>query len=596
MIKKISALVIFFAFAAAFATHAQTAEKNSTTASPLTASLNKLQTELSSFFASPSGDIVSVSGDTVTLDKGSSSSMKSGMRITAFKEGASFTHPVTKEYLGKMEMPVGNIEITSVDAGSARGRIISGSPSEFKGVRFKVPGKKVRLFFYQGNVDWNLGDTYFRSLQDSARFDMVDTGMHTATTAEILAEAKKKGAEIVVILSSEELKNTVELNQKLFWVSDGKQFSDAKISIALASIKQLKFTSGAFAWRQGEALLTYKLPINAKRMAVGDFRGSGQMDLVLATDRKIAVYKLDVDLKLLWEVNMPSGSGDILWIDTLDVNKDGRDEILVTTATGIKSSAMAYYPDENLQLTENTSPGNVRSFIFSLDGDKFKPLWRGENIFIRALEKGPAIQEFSSDAGFDGKIYSLDYNNGRFTKGQSISIPKGLNIFDFQFVYAPDGRRGMFAWDETGFINFYNDKGIRTWTSKEDFGGFSDSFKKESQNVMIDKGNWTLKDKFVSANSEVLAPKRKPMFGFVSIRSLGYSSSELRSFWWNGITVEERSYLEEVDGSILDYVVIGDRLMVLVKPYLLHMNSVKNLFKGESPTAMMLYVFSAKGR
>jgi hypothetical protein len=217
-------------------------------------------------------------------------------------------------------------------------------------------------------------------------------------------------------------------------------------------------------------------------------------------------------------------------------------------------------------------------------------------MFIRALEKTVVSQEFSNAEGFEGQLYPLEFDNGRLTKGKPISIKKGLNIYDFQYVYAPDGRRGYFAWDESGFVNFFNDKGVRTWVSKDEFGGFSDSFKRESRNVVLNTGSWTMKDKFVTANSEVLAVKRNPMFGFVNIKSLGYSSSELRSFWWNGITVEERSYLEEVNGTIVDYVVVGDRLLVLVKPYLLSFDTAKVLLKGENPAGMVLYVFSTKGR
>jgi hypothetical protein len=596
MIKKIWATIVFVAFISVFSPAVWAAEKGATAANPLNQSLDTLKEELSSYFSSVSGEITSVDGEIVSIDRGSSSSIKTGMRISAYKEGASFTHPVTKEFLGKMEMPIGNVEIFSVSTATAKGRIISGKSADFVGCRVKIPQRKIRLLFYQGNVDWNLGDAYFRTLQDSGRFDLIDTGLQSAGTADILAEAKIKGAEIAVILSGESLKNTVELIQKLFWISDGKQFSDSKTSITLASIKQLKFSAGAFAWKQGEALLTYKLPISAKRMAIGDFRGTGQLDLVLATENRIAIYKIDVDLKLLNEIKLPGSSGEILWIDTIDVNKNGKDEILITTATGLKSTFMAYSSDDDSQIKKTDRPGTVRSFIYSMEGEKFEPVWKGENVFIRALDKNIAYQEYSNVDGFEGSIYTLEFSNGRYAKGKQIAMPKGVNIYDFQFVYAPDGRRGIFAWDENGFINFYNDKGIRTWVSKEDYGGFSDSFKKESRNVMQDKGNWTLKDKFVSANAEVLAPKRKPMFGFINVRSLGYSSSELRSFWWNGITVEERSYLEEVDGSILDYVVVGERLLVLVKPYLLTLGTAKTLLKGENPSGIMLYVFSAKGR
>jgi hypothetical protein len=596
MLKKIAAAILCAVFVAAFIPAVWAAEKRPSSASPLEKSLADLKKDISSYFIYVKGSVTSVDGDTVSVNKGSSASLKNGMRISVFKEGAPFYHPVTKEYLGKMEIPVGLIELTSVSASTSKGKILSGKASELKGLNIKIAAKKIRLLFFQGTVDWNLADSYYRLLLDSGRFELIDTALQTATDAQLIAEAKKKGAEVVLALQAKELKNTVELTHKLYWANDGKQFSEASTSIALASVKQLKFTAGAFAWRKGEALLTYKLPISANHMAVGNFRGNNQLDVVLATGDHVAVYKLDVDLKLLWEFRTP-GSGDILWIDTLDVNGDGRDEILVTIASGIRSNIDAYATEDIMQVGKSSNDmGSVRSFIFSLDGDKFSQIWRGENIFIRTLEKKVVSQKFSHVDGFDGRLYPVEYNNGRFTTGQPISIKKGLNLYDFQYVYAPDGRKGYFAWDDVGFVHFYNDKGVSTWVSNEEYGGFTDAFKKESGSVMIDKGSWTMKDKFVVANAEVLAPRRKAMFGFVNVRSLGYSSSELRSFWWNGITVEERSFLEEVDGTILDYAVSGDRLLILIKPYVISWDTIATLFKGNNPFGIMLYVFSTKGR
>ncbi len=568
MIKKIASILVLIACIPTLSL-SYAAEKSGPTVSPLSSSLNTLKEEILSYFIPVSGNISRVEGQTVSLDKGSSASIRSGMRITAFKEGDSFIHPVTKEPLGKMELPVGNIEIVSTDVASANGTIISGKSESFQGAKIKIPERKLRLLFYQGNLDWYLGDAYYRSLLDSGRFELVDTGLQTATVTEIIAEAKAKGAEVAVVLNSEEMKDSVEVTQKLYWVSDGKQFSDTKTSVHVASVKQLKFSAGLFAPREGEALLTYKLPFGARRIAVGDFDGNGNPDIVLASGDNVSIYKPDLDLKLLWVVDVPSAD-DVLWIDTLDVKKNGKDMLLVTTI----------------------QKGNVNSYIYELQGNAFKMVWKAEDMFIRKVENSIISQGFSKGEGFDGKMYTINYSNGRFVKGDEFRMPKGIFIFDFQYVYAPDGRRAFFAWDETGYLNFYNDKGIRTWASREDFGGFADSYQKESQIIMIDKGSWSIKDRLVANNAEVLAPKRKSMISFA--RSVGYSGSEIRSFWWNGITVEEKGFLEEMSGNILDYAVVGDRILVLVKPYLL--GQAKSILKGQNPTGMKLYVFSTKGR
>lgn len=592
MIRKIVSIILLVACAAVLLPPpCGAAGKNEPSVTALGSSLNSLKEEILAYFVPVTGNISSVDGQSVTIDKGTSAAVKVGMRITVFKEGAPFIHPVTKEPLGNVQAQVGTVDVISVDASSAKGTAITGKPEDFQGAKVKIPARKIRLLFYQGNIDWYLGDAYYHSLLDSGRFELIDTALLNATPAEVIAEAKAKGAEVALILNSEEEKTNVEVAQKLYWVTDGKQFSETKTSIHVAMVKQLKFSSGVFAPREGEALLSYKMPFSARRLTVGDFDGNGNPEIVLASGDHIGVYKPDINLKLLWEFD-PPGTGEILWIDTIDLKKNGRDAILITTLSNGKPVTSMTDDDSFSRSRTAGASTRVRSYIYVLEGDKFKLIWQADDILIRKIESGIIAQSFSAGEGFEGKMYAIDYADGRFKNGAEVKLPQGVNIYDFQYVYAPDGRRALFAWGDNGVLNFYNDKGIRTWVSKEDFGGFADAYKKESGNLMIEKGSWTLKDRLVAYNAEVLAPKRKAMLNFA--RSIGYSSAELRSFWWNGISVEETSFLEEIGGNILDYTVIGDRLLVLVKPYLL--SNAMDLLKGRNPMGITLYIFSTKGR
>ena len=592
MIRKIVSIILLAAFAAVLLPPpCGAAGKDEPSVAALGSSFNSLKEEILAYFAPVTGNISSVDGQSVTVDKGTSAAVKVGMRITVFKEGAPFIHPVTKEPLGNVQAQVGTVDVISVDTSSAKGTTITGRPEDFKGAKVKIPARKIRLLFYQGNIDWYLGDAYYHSLLDSGRFELIDTALLNATPAEVIAEAKAKGAEVALVLNSEEEKTNVEVAQKLYWVTDGKQFSETKTSIHVAMVKQLKFSSGVFAPREGEALLSYKMPFSARRLTVGDFDGNGNPEIVLASGDHIGVYKPDINLKLLWEFD-PPGTGEILWIDTIDLKKNGRDAILITTLSNGKPVTSMTDDDSFSRSRTAGASTRVRSYIYVLEGDKFKLIWQADDILIRKIESGIIAQSFSAGEGFEGKMYAIDYADGHFKNGAEVKLPQGVNIYDFQYVYAPDGRRALFAWGDNGVLNFYNDKGIRTWVSKEDFGGFADAYKKESGNLMIEKGSWTLKDRLVAYNAEVLAPKRKAMLNFA--RSIGYSSAELRSFWWNGISVEETSFLEEIGGNILDYTVIGDRLLVLVKPYLL--SNAMDLLKGHNPMGITLYIFSTKGR
>lgn len=533
------------------------------------ASLNELKKEVLSYFEPVSGRVVSVDGNAVKIDIGTQKSLKTGMRLQAFKEGANFIHPVTKEPLGKIEIPIGSIEITSASANDSIGVIIKGRPEDFLNAKIKIAGTKIKILFAQGSVDWFLGDAYYQMLKDSGRFELIDTAADTDDISKIIAEAKLKGAEAALILQSQSFTDHISLTQKLFWVNDSKQFSEKKVPVNIAYVNELRFKSGMFGPKEGEVLLSFQIPFASRHLTVGDFDGDNNPDIVLASGDMIRVYKPGVDLKLLWEFKVPS-TGEILWLDTANKGKNKGDNILITS---IKD-------------------GDVTSFIFELRDSNFEEIYRLKDTFIRKLGSRIIAQGYSRRDGYDGSVFSLIFTDRGYKKGESLKLPEGINIYDFQPVVSSDGKQAILAWDDRGYLNLYNEKGIKIWASREDFGGFSAKFKRESPTVMVERGEWSVKDRILVKSNEILAPKRKPLLGVA--RGLGYKSSEIRSFWWNGVTVEERGLLEEIGGEILDYAVVGDRLIVISKP--LFGMRFKNILRGESPFGTMLYIFSLKGR
>ena len=531
--------------------------------------LTELKDEALSYFTPVTGKIVSVEGDSIKIDAGSQKSLKAGMRLNAFKEGVNFVHPVTKEPLGKIEMPVGSAEVTASGPNGSSGRILSGKPGDFTQAHIKIPGTKVKMLFYQGDVDWFLGDSYYQMLKESGRFELIDTGIEANDISKILAEAKAKGAEAALVLSSDESRDSVAIEQKLFWTSDAKQFSEKKVSVALSRIKELRFKTGAFGPKEGEVLLSFHLKSGADRIAVGDLDGDGEPEIILTSGSDVRIYKPGTDLKAMWDFKVPS-TDEVLWVDCVNISKGKRDDIVITSM-------------QNEEIT---------SYIYELQDSKFVRLVKMKDTFLRRLGNEIIAQHYNKGEGYSGNVYSIIYADGAYKRSANLKLPEGINIYDFQYVSSPDGRQAILAWDERGYLNLYSDKGIRMWVSKEDFGGFSRIFKREAPTIMIDRGQWSIKDRLLMRDGEILAPKRKPLLGIA--RGLGYASSEIKSLWWNGMSVEERMLIESFGGNVLDYYPVGDKIIVLSKISL--GLKAKNLLKLESPSGVMLYIFSARGR
>ncbi len=560
--------------------HAQQTGTKSDLESPLKA----LQSEINAYFEPVTGKITAVEGDVVTIEVEPKESVKAGMRLNAFKEGVSFIHPVTKESLGRVEIPVGIVELREVGDSQATGQIISGKTEDFAHASIKVPRTKIKVLFYQGTVDWYLGDAYYQMLKESGRYEVLDAGHEANDIGKVLSEARAKSAEAVIAMSSEQYIDRVELMQRLYWVSDAKEFSEKKVSVNVASVKDLKFKAGAFGPKEGEALLSFSLKSGARKLAVGDFEGDGNPDILLVAGDTVRVYRPGAELKLLHEFKVPS-TKEVLWIDTISLNGSKKDSVLITSFQdqGGTTKADAYSPPGG---------GAVTSYVYQLKGTDFVQVAKFEDTFIRRMGKDVIEQEYHSAAGFDGKVFFMNVSDGSFRKGDALKLPPGINIYDFHYISSPFGKQGVIAWDEAGTLSFYNEQGLRTWTSNEDFGGAQVSFKKDSSIMMVEKGVWSVKNKLADNNGEILVPKRIPLLGVA--RGLGYKESQLKSIWWNGMTVEQRVFIEDISGEILDYAVVGDRLLVLSKP--LFGLQPKNILKGENPIVTNLQVFSLKGR
>jgi len=514
------------------------------------------------YFKPQSGKVTRVEEGKIVISIGEKEGLRPGMRLKVLREGAPFVHPVTKEFLGNVESTVGKAEIREVQAESASGVMVEGDAKE--GDRVRLSDIKMRVLFCQDkSIDWHLADDFYMKLKSTGRIEMVDTGLETDDEAKVLAEAKTKGAEVALLLTAKEADTKTIIRERLYWVSDGRKFIDTEVKVDEGFVKELKFGEEYFAPQTGAVMTMFDLPFGARFIAAGDIYGDGKREILLSTGSDIRIYQPGADLKLMGEVK-GSRQDDHLWIDTIDLDNNGKDEIVVTSLRN----------------------GDIVSSIYGLEGAGFKKLWEGR-YFLRKLGNGLIAQAFTD--GFSGDVFSVKWD-GKVTPGEKIKTPQGVNIYDFVYIEGESKEKFFFAYDDDGYLNLYNDKGVRTWRSGSPNGGFLSTFKR--QGLFAATGSWSVKDRLVQMRREVLAVKRYPLADMA--KGLGYKKSEIMKYWWNGFSMEEGVLIEGVQGSIQDYALSGDEIMVLTSPFM----GVKfgNILKGENPLGVVLYIYSIKGR
>lgn len=518
------------------------------------------------FFKPVSGKITGVEGNKVVMDIGLKNEIMSGMRLNVLSEGEPFIHPVTREMLGRVESATGKVEVKDVQQEISSGLILEGKAKP--GDKVRISATKVKVLFCQDKkIDWYLADELYRKLKETGRIEMIDTALETSDQALVLSEARRLGAELALILTSREADKGTLVMEKLLWVSDGSQFFETQVKVDVAYAKDLKFGAEYFTPQAGEAVLMYNMPSGARHVTTGDFDGDGKQEIMLDTGKDARAYLPAADLQLLWELK-GAGSDDHLWIDSIDLNKNGRDEIVITSMRN----------------------GEVFSDIYELEGSEFRKLWEGK-YFLRKIGTDLIAQAYSKSDGFSGDISFIKWE-GDYKTGEKLRLPKGVNIYDFAFIEGADKGKNVFAYDEKGFLNLYDANGVRVWRSNTFTGGFLNTVKKEAAAVYLEGGEWAVKDRLTIRNREVVVVHRVPVAEMA--KGIGYKSSRLKNFWWNGFSMEEGVLIDNIKGTLLDYVVAGDKIIVLASPIM----GIKfeNILKGENPLGSVLYIYSVKGR
>lgn len=529
--------------------------------------LDRIKDETLSYFKPLKGRVISVEGGIILSDLNEGSGIKKGMRLNILKEGMPLLHPVTKEEIGRVETPSGRAEVVEVTDSGSRLKIISGEAK--KGDILRLSETKVRSLFYQDrSVPWEVGESFHQRLRESGRFDLLDTHLDSSDDREILEEARKRQAAIIIAITASMAGKEAKLKERILWTEDGSKLMETEAVIDESLIKDSQFSDLlSIGLGSKEALLFFDLPYSGRLITIGNFDGKDRNELVISNGKVLRIYTPGISLLEIYEIDVPLAK-EHLWLDKIDVNSDGRDEIVLTTL----------------------GDDEVSSYIYEKGEAGFRVLFKGK-VFLRVVDGRLIAQDYNSADGFTGPVYFIDYRDGRFIKGEKLKLPSVVNIYDFTYLSEPDGRKYILAYDEKGYLSLYDERGLRLWISREDSGGFMNTFKKAAPTIMVDRGEWSVKDKLFSFGNKAIFLKRVPLAEMA--RTLGFKRSEIRALWWTGLSMEEMKIVDNISGGVIDYAISGDRIYVISKP--LFGIKAKNILKGENPIGSMLYVYSLKG-
>ncbi|RMG03749.1 MAG: VCBS repeat-containing protein, partial [Nitrospirae bacterium] len=294
--------------------------------------LEGLIKETLSFFSPLSMSVDERRGEELVLSGKDLDRIKPGMRVRIYRPGKPFRHPVTREIVGRMDVEVGLAEVVGMEGQRAVAKIISGDPN--KGDEVRIGSTVIPVLFFQSpGLDYYLGDDYFRKLKKTGRFRVYEAPIEDLTLEQLREMASEKGATVILTVDEGKSdKESVQMVQRLYW-GDGSLIKVSNINVSRDYISGLKAGTEFLAGIGEEPLLTYKLSYGAERLTSGDLNGDGKWELLLVSGNRIMIYSYDVDLSELLEYQI-SDADMIIWVDTIDLDGDGKAEVCLTYLKG----------------------------------------------------------------------------------------------------------------------------------------------------------------------------------------------------------------------------------------------------------------------
>ena len=414
------------------------------------ASLDRMVSQIETMFPPVEGYVISVEGETLTLDLKQGQSIKEGDKLDLIRYGKEIIHPVTKKKVGRKETDLGRVEILQVRKDfslgkttdpSVKARVGDGVRSSFQKLSFIIAPPKLET---KKRVDidrlrLNLEDR----LNNHPRFEvpsfelgvwLLENNLNIKSMMQpenLERLAGKVQADYILVAKIQSLKNKMVLDYQLFSALDGALEKQSKImsdQLPLAPQVSRKAprrgreedVQSSFA-PQREALLQFvdkhEFPFAVVDFDIGDINGDGNQEFIIIDRYRVMFYQYkDNKFKRIAQVKTKKGINHFLGVDVGDINGNGRDEIFIT----------------------NQMDSKLQSFVLEFTpGTKApKPIWKDVNRYFRIihpfdskptlLAQSPGFQD-----PFHGPIHRITYKGNQYEDEAELKIP---SIYGMEFI------------------------------------------------------------------------------------------------------------------------------------------------------------------
>ena len=272
---------------------------------------------------------------------------------------------------------------------------------------------------------------------------------------------------------------------------------------------------------------------------VADFDGDGKNEVALGFKRRIVLARVVAGKYEPMTEYTLGKSGDLLTLDAMDQNGDGRAELYLSTAllTGARAQVLELR-DGKLEMVIKDVPFFVRKVNLP-----------GEGVVLLGQE---LANESNSNKDMTGPLFRVSRSGDKLQRGAAVTLPSAVTLFGFQpFEYG--GQQLIARLNASDKLQVLDATGAPLWVSNDYFGGSETSYERADNTVQGAMTRYVFVPPRLESGPDgtVLVPVNEGNRTFSAFQS--FSASHLKAVVYDGYSVVERWRTKPQGGYLSDF-------------------------------------------